>query len=129
MNPKSKIRHLVVGAAVMGFLTVPAYVTSVAQADDLVAATAEEHEAKARIYRDKAKTYREEASENRKAAEGYRNATNMKGRKLNSPAHKKVAADLDAMAKHDETLAKDADRIADFHERQVQILKAEAKSE
>ncbi len=129
MNIKSKVRRLLVGATVMGFLTVPTYVGSVAQADDLVAATAEEHEAKARVYRDKAKTYREEAAENRKSAEGYRNVTNMKGRKLNSPAHKKVAADLEAMAKHDETLAKDADRIANFHERQVQVLKAEAKNE
>jgi|GEM_PF-2034560 len=126
MKIKSKVRHLLVGATVMGFLTVSTFVAAVAQADVYVAATAEEHEAKARIYRDRAKTYREEATENRKAAQGYRDATNMKGRKLNSPAYRKVAADLEVMAKHDEMLAKDADRIAEFHDRQVKVLKAEA---
>lgn len=126
MNTKKVLTHMVIQAVLFGATTTAAVVTNVAQADEASPATAAEHEAKARYFRDRAKTYLEEAAESRKAAHSYRTSTNAKGRQTHSPEHKKVAADLEAMAKHDEMLAKDAERIALFHDRQVATLKLQA---
>lgn len=128
MNTKMKsvLSHMVLQSVLFGAATAAAVVTNVAHADEASPATAAEHEAKARYFRDRAKTYLEEAAESRKAAQGYRTATNAKGRQTHSPEHKKVAADLEAMAKHDEMLAKDAERIALFHDRQVATLRTQA---
>lgn len=94
-----------------------------AYADELPVATVQEYEAKARVFGDRAKGYREEAAENRKTAKMFREATNAKGRRLNSPEHLQLAADLERMAKDDEALAKDAERVAAFYQRQAARLK------
>lgn len=97
-----------------------------ASADETTVPTAEECTAKARIYRDHAKSYRAEADENRKTAKGYRELKNAKGRRLNSPEHLQLAAELEHMAKDDEALAKDADKVAGYFERQAEKLRKEA---
>ncbi|MDX2022533.1 MAG: hypothetical protein SF187_20015 [Deltaproteobacteria bacterium] len=100
---------------------------SAAFADELPTATVQDYEAKARVFHDKANGYKLEAAENRKVAKTYREATNAKGRRLNSPEYLRLAADLEKMAKDDEALAKDAERVAAFYERQAAKLKQESR--
>ena len=114
-----------IGAAAITFATLAAPVVglpTVASADAEVAATLEEHRAMARTFRGKAKKYLEDAAMHRKMAARYRKARNNKGRK--QPGMEKVAKAYEDMAVHDEALAKDADQVALYHERQVKRLEA-----
>lgn len=126
MKSKFVLSHMVFPAILVGATANVAFFPPVAHADERAPATAAELEAKARYFRDRAKTYLEEAAENRKAAQSYRTSTNAKGRQTHTPEHKKVAADLELMAKHDDMLAKDAERIALFYDRQAAALRTEA---
>lgn len=98
---------------------------SSARGDSDVAATLEEYQAKVRVYTDKAAQYRGEAEDNRRVAKRYREAKNSKGHPISSdPAIRKLAANFEEMARHDDALAKDAERIAAFYERQARAFQA-----
>ncbi len=121
MQAKLMLRQMLISAALVGLLGVASLAApSYSKADEQMPATAEELEAKIRIFKSKANQYRQEAEQNRATARRYRDARDSKGRKM--PENNKIAANFDAMANHDDMLARDAEKIAAFYERQLRLL-------
>lgn len=114
--------------AVMSMLVLAAFSVHPvsAQADENLPATADELEAKARVFRDKANDYRQEAAANRALAERHKGVRDPKGRPVATPEQRKLVAALQAMAAHDELLAKDAEKIAAFYTRQAEAARGAA---
>lgn len=121
MQVKLVLRQMLISAALAGFLGVAGLAApSDSKADEQMPATAEELEAKIRVFKSKANQYRQEAEQNRATARRYREARDSKGRKM--PENNKIAANFEAMANHDDMLARDAEKIAALYERRLKVL-------
>jgi hypothetical protein len=107
-------------AAVLG-LAAPAALADSHEVN--IATTIADHEARIRLLNSKSEQYRQSANDSRARAARYRNQRDGKMRKINTPEHKQQIENLEEAAKNADELANDLDRLAHYHQLQIDEMK------